>query len=179
MRSSHRAADARGALGIPHRYRIRGPRGAGSDAAIDIDSGTHLKVDVAGERARALLEQARRDAITRRRFIIGGVVAAVAGLGAIGAATHGFGIPDYLDGIRGSLDDYTWDQLQEISLKIKAARSNAEARKIAKRHHLLDDDGHIPYPCTKRVTLTNGLEVGAQLVGIRHDELLDGTARPD
>lgn len=148
-----------------------------SHQPINIDAGAHLKIDVAGERARALLEQARRDAITRRRFIIGGVVAAVAGLGAIGAATHGFGIPDYLDGIRGSLDDYTWDQLQEISLKIKAARSNAEARKIAKRHHLLHDDGHIPYPCTKRVTLTNGLEVGAQLVGIRHDELLDGTGK--
>lgn len=148
-----------------------------SNQPINIDAGAHLKVDVAGDRARMLLEQARRDAITRRRFIIGGVAAAVVGLGAIGAATHGFGIPDYLDGIRSSLDDYTWDQLQEISLKIKAARSNAEARKIAKRYHLLHDDGHIPYPCTKRVTLTNGLEVGAQLVGIRHDELLDGTGK--
>ena len=148
-----------------------------SHQPINIDAGAHLKIDVAGDRARALLEQARRDAMTRRRFIIGGVAAAVVGLGAIGAATHGFGIPDYLDGIRGSLGDYTWDQLQEISLKIKAAKSNAEARKIAKRYHLLDDDGHIPYPCTKRVTLTNGLEVGAQLVGIRHDELLDGTGK--
>ena len=148
-----------------------------SHQPINIDAGAHLKVDVAGDRARALLEQARRDAMTRRRFIIGGVAAAVVGLGAIGAATHGFGIPDYLDGIRSSLDDYTWDQLQEISLKIKAAKNNAEARKIAKRYHLLDDDGHIPYPCTKRVTLTNGLEVGAQLVGIRHDELLDGTGK--
>ena len=154
-----------------------GREGAGSDAAIDIDSGTHLKVDVAGERAREILEQARHDAMTRRRFIIGGVVAAVAGLSVIGAATHGFGIPDYLDGIRGSLDDYTWDQLQEISLKIKAAETRSEAREIAKRYHLLDADGHIPYPCTKRVTLTNGLQVGAQLVGIRHDELLDGTGK--
>lgn len=148
-----------------------------SNQPINIDAGAHLKVDVAGDRARALLEQARRDAMTRRRFILGGVAAAVVGLGAIGVATHGFGIPDYLDGIRDSLGDYTWDQLQEISLKIKAAKNNAEARKIAKRYHLLDDDGHIPYPCTKRVTLTNGLEVGAQLVGIRHDELLDGTGK--
>ena len=148
-----------------------------SNQPINIDAGAHLKIDVAGDRARALLEQARRDAMTRRRFIIGGVAAAVVGLGAIGAATHGFGIPDYLDGIRGSLGDYTWDQLQEISLKIKAAKNNAEARKIAKRYHLLDDDGHIPFPSTKRVTLTNGLEVGAQLVGIRHDELLDGTGK--
>ena len=146
-----------------------------SNQPINIDAGAHLKVDVAGDRARALLEQARRDAITRRRFIIGGVAAAVVGLGVIGAATHGFGIPDYLDGIRSSLDDYTWDQLQEISLKIKAAETRNEACEIAKRYHLLDADGHIPYPGTKRVTLTNGLEVGAQLVGIRHDELLDGT----
>ena len=148
-----------------------------SNQPINIDAGAHLKVDVAGERARALLEQARRDAMTRRRFIIGGVVAVVAGLGVIGAATHGFGIPGYLDGIRGSLGDYTWDQLQEISLKIKAAETRSEAREIAKRYHLLDDDGHIPYPFTKRVKLTNGLEVGAQLVGIRHDELLDGTGK--
>lgn len=148
-----------------------------SNQPINIDAGAHLKVDVAGDRARALLEQARRDTMTRRRFIIGSVVAVVAGLGAIGAATHGFGIPDYLDGIRGSLDDYTWDQLQEISLKIKAAETRSEAREIAKRYHLLDDNGHIPYPCTKRVTLTNGLQVGAQLVGIRHDELLDGTGK--
>ena len=154
-----------------------GRESTGDEAAIDIDSGTHLKVDVAGERAREILEQARHDAMTRRRFIIGGVVAAVAGLSVIGAATHGFGIPDYLDGIRGSLDDYTWDQLQEISLKIKAAETRSEAREIAKRYHLLDADGHIPYPCTKRITLTNGLQVGAQLVGIRHDELLDGTGK--
>lgn len=148
-----------------------------SNQPINIDAGAHLKVDVAGDRARALLEQARCDAMTRRRFIIGGVAAVAVGLGAIGAATHGFGIPDYLDGIRGSLGDYTWDQLQEISLKIKAAETRNEAREIAKRYHLLDDGGHIPYPCTKRVTLTNGLEVGAQLVGIRHDELLDGTGK--
>lgn len=154
-----------------------GCEGAGNDAVIDIDSGTHLKVDVAGERAREILEQACHDAMTRRRFIIGGVVAVVAGLGVIGAATRGFGIPDYLDGIRSSLDDYTWAQLQEISLMIKAAGTRSEAREIAKRYHLLDADGHIPYPCTKRVTLTNGLEVGAQLVGIRHDELLDGTGK--
>lgn len=147
--------------------------GMGNETAVDIDAGTHLAVDVAAERAQEILEQAQRDTMTRRRFIIGGVAAAVAGLGVIGAATHGFGIPDYLDGIRSSLDDYTWDQLQEISLKIKAAESRSEAREIAKRYHLLDDDGHIPYPCTKRVTLTNGLEVGAQLVGILHDDLAD------
>lgn len=151
--------------------------GMGNETAVDIDAGTHLTADVAAERAQEILEQAQRDTMTRRRFIIGGVAAAVAGLGVIGAATHGFGIPDYLDGIRSSLDDYTWDQLQEISLKIKAAESRSEAREIAKRYHLLDDDGHIPYPCTKRVTLTNGLQVGAQLVGIRHDELLDGTGK--
>lgn len=151
--------------------------GMGNETAVDVDAGTHLTVDVAAERAQEILEQAQRDTMTRRRFIIGGVAAAVAGLGIIGAATHGFGIPDYLDGIRSSLDDYTWDQLQEISLKIKAAESRSEAREIAKRYHLLDDDGHIPYPCTKRVTLTNGLQVGAQLVGIRHDELLDGTGK--
>ena len=123
-----------------------GREGTGDEAAIDIDSGTHLKVDVAGERAREILEQARHDAMTRRRFIIGGAIAAVAGLSVIGAATHGFGIPDYLDGIRGSLDDYTWDQLQEISLKIKAAETRSEAREIAKRYTAAktEENGDLP-----------------------------------
>lgn len=148
-----------------------------SNQPINIDAGAHLKVDVAGDRARALLEQARRDAMTRRRFIIGGVVAVAAGLGVIGTATNGFGIPDYLEGIRGSLNDYTWEQLQEIPLRIKNAETRSKAREIARRYHLLDTDGRIPYPCTKHVRLTNGLEVGAQLVGIRHDELLDGAGK--
>ena len=148
---------------------------ADGDAPIDIDAGTHLTIDIAGERAREILEQEHRDAITRRRFVIGGIAAAVAGLAIVGAATDGFGIPAHLNGIRRNLDAYSWRELQEISLEIKGAGSRHKGREIAKRYNLLDGDGHIPYSCTKRVKLSNGLEVGAQLVGIRHDELTDGT----
>ena len=150
---------------------------AGEDAPIDIDAGTHLKVDVAAERARSQIEAERRKTLTRRKFIAGGMLAAVAALSVAGVATNGFGIPDYLDGIRGKLDDYSWEQLQEISFKLKGAPSEAAACKIAQKYHLLDASGHIPYPGTKQVTLSNGLTVGAQLVGLLHDDLTDGTGK--
>lgn len=148
-----------------------------AEAPVDIDAGTHLKVDVAAERAQALLDAARAKSISRRKFIVGGAAVLAAGVAAAGIATHGFGIPEYMNGIRGSLGDYTWDQLQKISLKIKGAADDAEAHKIAMHYRLLDEKGHIPYPCTKRVTLGNGITVGAQLVGIHHDDLSDGTGK--
>lgn len=148
-----------------------------AEAPVDIDAGTHLKVDVAGERARAVIESARQKSISRRRFLAGGVAVAVAGVAIAAIATDGFGIPDYANGIRGSIDDYTWEQLQEISFKIKGAESDEKAQRIAMKYHLLKGDGTIPYPATKRVTLSSGLTVGAQLVGIRHDDLADGTGR--
>lgn len=101
--------------------------GMGNETAVDVDAGTHLTVDVAAERAQEILEQAQRDTMTRRRFIIGGVAAAVAGLGIIGAATHGFGIPDYLDGIRSSLDDYT-------GISCRRFRSRLRQRSPVARH---------------------------------------------
>ena len=148
-----------------------------AESPVDIDAGTHLKVDVAAERAQALLDAARAKSISRRKFIVVGAAALAVGVTAAGIATHGFGIPEYMNGIRGSLGDYTWDQLQKISLKIKGAADEAEAHKIAMHYHLLDEKGHIPYPCTKRVTLGNGINVGAQLVGIYHDDLSDGTGK--
>lgn len=107
-----------------------GREGAGDEAAIDIDSGTYLKVDVAGERAREILNQARHDAMTRRRFIIGGAIAAVAGLSVIGAATHGFGIPDYLDGIRGSLGDYTGISCRRFRSRLRPPRPVARHARL-------------------------------------------------
>lgn len=150
---------------------------AGSEVPVDIDAGTHLKIDVAAERAQAVLDAARAKSLSRRRFVIGGVTALVAGVAVAGVATHGFGIPEYLDGIRGKLGDYTWEQLQDISLKIRDASDDTEARGIAMKYHLLDEKGHIPYPCVKQVTLGNGITVGVQLVGIRHDDLTDGTGK--
>ena len=148
-----------------------------AESPVDIDAGTHLKVDVAAERARAVLEAERQKAVSRRRFLIAGGVALVAGLGIAGTVTRGFGLIDYANGIRRSLDDYSWEELQDISFKIKGAPSGKAARRIAIDYHLLDADGHIPYPSVKQVTLTDGRTVGAQLVGIRHDELMDGTGK--
>lgn len=142
-----------------------------------VESGTHLTVDIAAERVAAALAQERERAISRRKFIATGIGVGVLAIAGAGAATRGFGLPDYLDGVRNSIADYTWDQLQSLSIRIKSAASEDEARQIAIRYHLLDADGHIPYPATKSVALTDGRTVGAQLIGLRHDSLADGAGK--
>lgn len=140
-------------------------------------AGTHLTIDVAAECIAAALADERERAVTRRKFIAAGVGLGLVVLGGAGIATRGFGIPDRLRGIRQNLDDYSWDELQEISLKIKTAASDDEARQIAIEYHLLNAEGHIPYPSVKTITLANGLTVGAQLVGLRHDTLADDAGK--
>ena len=136
--------------------------------------GTHLAIDIAAERVAAALAEERQRLVTRRKFIGAGVGAAALVLAGIGVATRGFGIPDYLNGVRRDLGSYSWQELQELSIKIKTAASDDEARQIAMTYHLLDREGRIPYPSVKTVELADGRTVGAQLVGLRHDTLADG-----
>lgn len=155
------------------------PAGAEADTAAAKGTaaeapGTHLAIDIAAERVAAALAEERQRLVTRRKFIGVGVGAAALVLAGIGVATRGFGIPDYLNGVRRDLDSYTWQELQELSIKIKTAASDDEAKQIAMTYHLLDREGRIPYPSVKTVELADGRTVGAQLVGLRHDTLADG-----
>ena len=143
------------------------------EGAADEAHGTHLTVDIAAERVAATLVEERQRLVTRRKFIGAGIGAAALALAGIGLATRGFGIPDYLNGVRSDLGSYTWQELQELSDKIKTATSDDEAKQIAMTYHLLDREGRIPYPSVKTVELADGRTVGAQLLGLRHDTLAD------
>ena len=169
---------------LPHAEGSIGndPASAATDAATVEGmaaeaSGTHLTIDIAAERVAAALAEERQRLITRRKFIGAGIGAGALVLASIGVATRGFGIPDYLSGVRRDLDSYTWQELQELSIKIKTAASDDEAKQIAMTNHLLDREGRIPYPSVKTVELADGRTVGAQLAGLRHDTLADGAGR--
>ncbi len=108
--------------------------------------------------------------ISRRRLLIGaGCGIAAVALGTAAVATGGFGLLH-----PKSIDDYTWDELAAISAEISAAESDEDGIATAQSYGLLDADGHIDDTRLKRF-MFNGIPHRAQLVGIRHDELADGS----
>ena len=112
--------------------------------------------------------------LTRRHAIALAGVAAV-GIAAAGAATRGFGIIDRMRGIKGGLDEYTWDEIAELADRISGAASDDEALGIAKRYHLIDEDGSLVNRPTKPVELADGAQNAVRLIGLRHDKLADGS----
>ena len=116
----------------------------------------------------------RSPMLTRRHAIALAGVAAV-GIAAAGAATRGFGIIDRMNGIKGGLDEYTWDEITELADRIAAAKSDEEALEIALRYHLVDEEGSLVNRPAKPVELAEGVQNAVRLIGIRHDQLADGS----
>ena len=113
---------------------------------------------------------------SRRTFIAGIAAGAVLGAGAVAlggaaVATKGFGLF-----APRSLDDWSWDELADLSARISAAESDEEALEIAREAALVDANGHIDGSRLKSVTY-NGIPAHVRLVGIAHDELADGTGK--
>ena len=113
---------------------------------------------------------------SRRAFVTGIVAGAVMGAGAVAlgtaaVTTKGFGLF-----APRSLDDYSWDELADLSARISAAESDEEALGIAREAALVDGDGLIDGSRLKRVTY-NGIPAHVRLVGIAHDDLADGTGK--
>lgn len=113
---------------------------------------------------------------SRRTFIAGIAAGAVLGAGAVAlggaaVATKGFGLF-----APRSLDDWSWDELADLSARISAAESDEEALEIAREAALVDANGHIDGSRLKSVTY-NGIPAHVRLVGIAHDELANGTGK--
>ena len=113
---------------------------------------------------------------SRRTFIAGIAAGALAGAGAVvlgtaAVTTNGFGLFAPRD-----LDDYSWEELAELSARISAAASGEEALAIAREAALVDESGHIDGSRLKRVTY-NDMPAHVRLVGIAHDDLADGTGK--
>jgi hypothetical protein len=78
--------------------------------------------------------------------------------------------------VRSTLDDYSWAEIAQIASQIEAAPDDAAALSIAAAYHLANSDGSLPGDA-KSMTLSDGTQSGAQIVGIRHDDKSDGTGK--
>lgn len=78
--------------------------------------------------------------------------------------------------VRGSVDDYAWEELAAIADAIASCRSQGEALQIAGRYHLCNMGAGTMLDGTqaKRFWLPDGREYVAQIAGFRHDRRSDG-----
>lgn len=125
----------------------------------------------------ALGERTGTSAFSRRKLLLGAGALALACVGAAAVGTRGFGIIDRMNGIKPSLADYTWDELSELSQRLAEADSDDAAVELAIQHHLLNADDTIPANAVKPLTLSDGTSTGVQLIGLRHDDLADGSGK--
>ncbi|ACV23261.1 Uncharacterised protein [Slackia heliotrinireducens] len=72
--------------------------------------------------------------------------------------------------VRDSVDDYSWDELSELSTMISEASSDADAIALAAEYHLCAKDGTLDGSQVKHVTLEDGTEASVCIVGFRHDQ---------
>ena len=77
--------------------------------------------------------------------------------------------------VRSSVEDYSWDELSQISAQIAAASSDADGLDIAKRYNLCTSAGKLDGTQTKKLQLGDGTKVTMRIVGFRQDELADGS----
>ena len=74
------------------------------------------------------------------------------------------------------LEDYTWEELSQISAKISSAASDKVARRIARHYGLVEKDGSITAQ-TKQIVLNDVRALDVRLTGIRHDDKADGSGK--
>lgn len=82
---------------------------------------------------------------------------------------------DQRDGACG-LDDYTWQELSDISAEIAAAGGGDASVAVAASYGLVNPDGSLTGEA-KRIRLSDGTEVGLVIAGICHDTVT-GTGSP-
>ena len=79
--------------------------------------------------------------------------------------------------IQDSVDNYSWKNLKVIADEIATAKDDDSATAIAKKYHLVGDDGYPNSACYKIVKLSTGTEVKAYIVGFNHDDRADGKGK--
>ena len=89
--------------------------------------------------------------------------------GSLGPQASTVEVPEVVPlSVHDTLDEYTWDNLAEISDMIEAAASYEEAQAIAVEYHIMNEDGTFPAN-TKRVEFEDGNYFNVMVVDILHD----------
>ncbi len=72
------------------------------------------------------------------------------------------------------LEDYTWDELSQISAEIASAGDEAAGIEVAKKYNLCTADGKLDGTQVKSVTLSDGTQATVQIIGFNHDDKTAG-----
>lgn len=99
----------------------------------------------------------------------------VAGCASDGAQSNGGGqTPVAGDGVKQSVNEYSWDELSRIAEQISASGSEEAALDIAKKYNLTSEEGALDGTQTKAIQLADGTSTTVQIVGFYHDDLTGG-----
>ena len=79
--------------------------------------------------------------------------------------------------IQDDVDDYSWKDLKVIADEIAAAKDEESATGIAKKYHLVGEDGCLSAASYKTVKLKTGVEAKAYIAAFNHDERSDGKGK--
>lgn len=111
---------------------------------------------------------------SRLGLIIGIVIALViiGGIVVAGIMTNWFGLAQAP--VKSSVDEYTWEELSNISSQISKTGNEHDAIEIAKKYNLTTEDGKLDGTQTKQVVLSNGVQTKVQIVGFAHDNKASG-----
>lgn len=104
--------------------------------------------------------------------IVGGIVAAV-----IIIAAAAFALIPKGPEVRGCLNDYSWDEISQISQLIAKKGDQNGAIEVAKKYHLCTSDGKLDGTQTKDVTLSGGTQAKVMIMGFNHDDKSDGSGK--
>lgn len=73
-----------------------------------------------------------------------------------------------------TVDDYSWEELSEISAEISNETTEEGAIEIAKKYNLVNSDGKLDGSQTKEIQLSDGSIATVQIAGFLHDDKTGG-----
>ena len=83
-------------------------------------------------------------------------------------------LPEDAPEARPSVNDYSWEELSQISALIADASTDAEGLEVAEHYNLCDSDGTLDGTQVKEVELSDGVTLEMRVAGFRADERSDG-----
>lgn len=104
--------------------------------------------------------------------IVGGIIAAV-----IVIAVTAFALIPKGPEVRDCLNDYSWDEISQISQLIAKKGDQNGAIEVAKKYHLCTSDGKLDGTQTKDVALPDGTQAKVMIMGFNHDDKSDGSGK--
>ena len=90
---------------------------------------------------------------------------------------EGEALPEDAPEVRSAVEDYSWQELSQISALISAASSDDAALELAERYSLCAAGGELDGTQTKDLELTDGTTVTMRVAGFRQDEKSDGSGK--